>query len=190
MPGSGLEPRMGRSIRDPVSGAVYSLAHLVPFPITFLLRVGDGSVEVEMFVRFSRHCYTRSRKDGDPGEAVVFREKKRHGQVDERVFCKTRWEFSKSLPDIIRGLHDKQCFPGNSKELIYRQEGAPYPGDHGGWYVCLRLGVDNRRENFTLSVRSAHLRSNRPLEIRGPGRRFYALLARFYDQERGKRAWL
>lgn len=181
---------MKQEIYDPVTGKTYSLKHLRPFSVVFQVKTKEGLKDIEFFVLFSSHCYTRSRKNGDSDKSVIFREKKRHGHVDERVFCKNRWEFSKSLPKIIQTLHDKHCLPGGGKELLYRQEKKSQPGSYDGWYICIRLGVSHHYRNLTLSVRSAHWRPNRPFDIRGPSRRFYALLARFYQEEKKKRGWL
>lgn len=181
---------MTKEVIDPASGKSYSLEHLKPFKVTYGIKVSGEPVDVPLHVHFSEHCYTRSRKDGDLDEAVLFREKKRGGQVDERVFCEARWEFSKSLPAIIKDLHSKGCYPGGSKEMFYRQENAPINNPQHGWYICTRLGVSQKHKNLTMSVRSAHYRTNKPFDIRGGTKRFYALLAQFYASEKRKRDWL
>jgi len=168
----------------------YSTEHLRPFDITYSIKIDGQPKDVTLSVHFSNHCYTRSRKEGDSDEDVLFQEKKRHGIIDERVLCNERWEFSKSLPEIIQDLHGKGCFIGGSKEIFYRQE-LPAKGNiHAGWYICARLGASNTHQNLTLSIRSVHWRNNRPIDIRGGPKRFYALLAQFYSIESDKRDWM
>lgn len=180
---------MTKEVVDPISGTSYSLEHLNPFQVTYGIKVGGEPVEVPLHVHFSNHCYTRSRHN-DSEDAVIFSEKKRNGEVDERVFCAERWEFSKLLPAIIKDLHSKGCYPGGSKEVFYRQENAPSNNPQHGWYICTRLGVSHKHQNLTMSVRSAHYRTNKPFDIRGGTKRFYALLAQFYASEKRKRDWL
>ncbi|MEW8009252.1 MAG: hypothetical protein G8D88_17665 [gamma proteobacterium symbiont of Ctena orbiculata] len=178
---------MDKTVTDTATGESYSLEHLKPFQVTYSIKVNGEPKDVTLHVHFSKHCYTRSRKEGDPDNAVLYREEKRRGDIDERVFCKARWEFSKSLPTVIRELHSKSCYPGGSKEMFYRHEGAPMSNPHHGWYICTRLGVNQKHKNLTMSVRSAHWRTNKPFGIRGGTKRFYALLAQFYASEQKKR---
>ncbi|AKH70895.1 hypothetical protein IMCC21906_03258 (plasmid) [Spongiibacter sp. IMCC21906] len=177
-------------ITDPITGTTYSIEHLKPFNVTYEIKVDGEPTEVTLRVHFASHCYTRSRKEDDPDHSVLFKEQKRRGPDDERVFCPDRWEFSKKLPDIITNLHSKGCYPGGSKELFYRHEDAPKSNPQHGWYICTRLSASDKYQNLTLSVRSAHWRTNRPVDTRGGTKRFYALLAQFYATEKQKREWL
>lgn len=180
---------------DPVTSEYFGLDHLQPFTQAYKIRVKiDGTekeVEVSLMVLFSNHCYTRTRLDSDPSDLpVLFSERKRDGTIDERVFCRSRWEFSKTLPDLINDLHGKSCLPGGSREIFYRQEDSNPIGSPQGWYVCLRLNASDKHKNLTLSVRSSHYRVNRPNDVRGSHRRFYAILAHFYSEELKVRKWL
>lgn len=179
---------MGSDITDS-SGNKYSIAHLKPLNVIFDIRCAGEPISVDLYVIFSNHCYTGSRKDHHTDEDVLFREKRQYG-VDERVFDLERWEFSKRLPGIIKDLHSRLCLQGGSRELFYRQEERPSPSSYEGWYLCIRLSADNTNRRLVLSVRSAHYRRNRPFDVRGAPKRFYAVLAQFYRQEKKKREWL
>jgi hypothetical protein len=179
---------MNKYVIDSVTGETYSLEHLKSLPMTYTIKPGGNPVDVELYLHFSNHCYTKSRKSHHTDEEVLFRETKKNGTIDERVFCKERWEFSKLLPEIFRELHAKPCFIGNEKTMFYRQENKPFVGSHEGWYICARFGVSNKHENLVITVRSVHYRTNRPESIRGESKRFYVWLMRFYQDT--KRDWL
>lgn len=180
---------MSRQVIDFATGNAYSLEHLAPFAVTYQILVEGEPVDVTLHVHFPNHCYTRSRHDSDPDEAVLIPEPDDRSD-EERVFCINRWNFSQKLPDIIKNLHSKGCFPGGSKEIFYRQEDPPRAGHVAGWYLVFRLGVSNTHKNLTMSVRSVHYRYNKPYDIRGGSRRFYIILQQFYQQEKAKRDWL
>lgn len=181
---------MDNALIDPLTGIEYSLLHLHGFNTKYEIRDGQETVLVDIRVHFSTHCYTKSREDNDPDHVVLYRERKRDGSIDERVFCERRWNFSQRLPGIIQDLHSKLCHEGGSGELFYRQEDASQVGAHDGWYICIRMNVSDRHQNLVMSVRSAHHRHNRPCDIRGGTRRFYALLSRYYRKVRQSRDWL
>ena len=182
---------MNIAVTDPKTGETCTLEHLQPFNVVYSIRVDANPVDVTLRVHFSHHCYTRSRNPEDSDDAVLFTEKKRKGAVkDERVFCRKRWEFSKSLPSVIKELHSKGCYPGGSKEMFYRHEEPPISNPQHGWYICTRLGASEQYKNLTMSVRSAHWRTNKPADIRSGTKRFYAILAQFYAEEKKKRGWL
>ena len=184
-----MESSFTNYVLDHATGETRSLKHLRPFTVTYNIRVDGEPVEVGLNVHFTNHCFTRSKKEEDPAESVLYRERHRQGEV-ERVFCQNRWGFSQGLPDIIKSLPDKLCFRGGSKLLFYRQEGAPPHNSHAGWYLCVRFDASDRHQNLTMSVRSVHKRQNRPHDTRGAPTRFRVLLAQFYSEERKKREWL
>lgn len=181
---------MDETVTNPTTGQTYSLRHLKPFQVVYRIKVDRHPIDVALRVHFSNHCYTRSRKNGDTDNAVLYQETKRGGLIDERIFCASRWEFSKSLPSSIIALHSKGCFSGSNKAIFYRQEQPLHIGSYHGWYICARLSASERHQNLTMSVRSAHWRTNRPFNVRGGTKRFYTLLAQFYAIEKKKRNWL
>ena len=181
---------MKKDVFDPITGQVYSLEHLHRFEVSYSIKVEGKEMDVPLMIFFSDHCYTETRKDSHPESAVILREEKRHGIIDERVFCQQRWHFSKHLPEIIKNLHSKRCHLGDN-EVFYRQEESPPRNSHAGWYICIKLSVSERHKNLTLSVRSVHWRENRPLGVlRGGPRPFFAILANFYKKQLKERDWL
>jgi hypothetical protein len=179
-----------RNITDPATNTIYCLKHLKPLDVSYNIKIDGVPRDVSLKALFSKHCYTRSRKDSDHQCVVLFTEKKRHGVIDERVFCPKRWQFSKELPGIILNLHSKHCYLGDNY-IFYRQECAPLSNTHAGWYICMRLGVSEQHRNLTLSVRSVHWRENRPIgSIRGGQRRFFAVLTSFYTKHRLEKNWI
>jgi len=182
---------MERVYKDPKTAKEYSLEHLIPFEAAYPIRTSDGEVIVSLQVHFTCHCYTRSKETYDPIDINVIKvERKRNGTIDERVFCRERWAFSKRLPGIIEGFHSTLCLPGSSKALFYRPEDKPHPGSHEGWYICAKLGHRPMDKTLTLSIRSVHHRINQPDGVRGGSKRFYVLLSQFYREQKKKFDWL
>ncbi|ALG68418.1 hypothetical protein [Beggiatoa leptomitoformis] len=121
----------GRKWVNPDTGEEYDISHLKGFQTSFEVKLDNEIKNIDVRVEFSYHCYTKKQEDG--GKEPVFRiETRKDGTKEERVFCPKRWEFSKSLPDIIRGLNYKGCLQGNSHEIIYRQEQSSNQGGHDG----------------------------------------------------------
>lgn len=171
-------------VKDALTGEVHSIQHLSPRIINYSIKVDGKTENVPVRVDFSEHCYTRSRKEGDPEEAVILSEPRKDKTTDERVFCLDRWNFSLQLPTILEELRDRMCFVGNSSEVFYRQEDAPAPGDRAGWYICMRFDYRAKWNEMRISVRSCHWRTNRPIEVRGPNKRFYMIFAAYYKKKR------
>lgn len=157
------------------TGEEYELFHLEEFQTSFEVKLGEKMENVDVRVIFKGHCYTEKQEEGGK-EEVVYTEKKKNGPV-ERVFCPKRWEFSKRLPDIIRGLNYKTCLPGERKELIFRQEDRSNPTAHDGWYIFMKLEYKPKENpSVELWVESAYHRSNRPDKLRGGPTQFFKLL--------------
>lgn len=169
---------------DPESNQVYDLSHTEPAIFTYQVKLSKESelIDVPVKVYFSLHCYSREAKDGEP---VHFQEERRHGRIENRIFCLERWEFSKKLPGIISGLQSKGCLVGGSHEVLYRLEDANPRNKDSGWYICMRLSYrSSRKPEVELSIRSVHYRNNRPYDIRGGHQRFYVLLAKLLKKGR------
>lgn len=81
------------------AGEVFPLNHLHPF--RFPLDLERGTVVVA--AAFAMHCFTKeSRPDDDPAD---FYEDDR----ERRTFCPERYQLSKGLPDLVRGLAAGSC---------------------------------------------------------------------------------
>lgn len=163
--------------------------HLADATLPVEVRIAGEAFLVDVSVYYSNHCWTKSRKD-EPEEAVLFSEKKRDGDIDERVFCPERWSFSRQLPAMVQTISHAMCLPGGSKEIFYRLKANLKDGPNAGWYVCARLDVSQARKEITLSIRSAHYRFNRPEDIRGAPKRFWAVFSDFYEEIRAKHSWV
>jgi hypothetical protein len=169
---------------DPETGHGYELHHMQSFttPFEVMLSKETGKTSVNAMVIFSNHCFSKKyHEEQDDHRHIISKEIKKDGTEEERVFCPQRWEFSKRLPDIIKGLCYKDCFQGKEKEIIFRQEGKSGHGQHDGWYICMRLVYKRDRKcPLEIWVRSAHKRTNRPHDIRGHGgKKFCMILSDF-----------
>jgi hypothetical protein len=159
---------------DPDSEMEYDLRHMESFTTPFEVKLykGDPGSFVNARIIFSNHCYSRTRRDSDADRHVISIE-----QYEERVFCVDRWRFSQKLPAIIKDLTYKACLQGGSKEILYRQEDRSAPGQHDGWYICMRFAF---KSGLEIWVRSAHKRANRPNDIRGRGEKRFCMLLSEY----------
>jgi len=174
---------------DPSSGQKYRLTHLGVSAVPFHMKINGNIITVDLVVHYSNHCYTRSRVAGDDEKFVLFTDRKSDGSLDERVFCPTRWKFSKDLPAIIATLNQSLCYAGGSREIFYRVKSDPGGPRVKGWYICGRLGVNPARRQLTMSVRSVHHRTNEPHDTRG-SKRFYEILIPFYQAQKAKHTWV
>lgn len=175
---------------DVITGKSYDIAHLATTVVPFYLLVDGQQVTVDLHVFYANHCYTRSRKEGDPEEAVLFRERKRDGSIDERVFCPKRYQFSLQLPQLVADLSQALCYRGSDRQLFYRLKSDPKARKRiYGWYVCGRLDASAGHQQLRLNIRSVHYRTNEPDGVRGTCR-FFQILTPFYLAQKDKFDWL
>lgn len=179
---------MADHVFDPTAGIERSLVHLAPCVVPYTLRLKSGDVVLPIAVYYANHCYTRSRKPGDSPEAVLFREPKHGGAIDERVFCIDRWSFSQRLPAVLEKLEGTMCYRSSQNELFYRVEDAKPSG--GGWAICMRLDINASAQELRLSVRSVHHRQNLPHDVKHPQVRFFSILRDFYLPRVSQYPWL
>jgi hypothetical protein len=164
--------------------------HLLPHGVVYELRMRSGAIEAPFLATYSNHCYTRSIDETDPPDLpILVSEAKRNGGTDHRVFCPDRHAFSLGLPALVGGLICKLCVQaGNSGAALYRVE--PVSGQPGGWTVCLRFDVKTETQQLVLNVRSAHLRTNLPADVRGRPVPFHQLLRGFLERIQGRYPWV
>lgn len=168
---------------DPDTEVNYDLDHFLSFTTAYEIRFPNETREVETLISFSNHCYTRSWREGDDERYIVDRQTLKNGNEDIRVFCSERWAFSVNLREIIEELLYKTCLMGGNQEILYRQEDAPRPGDHSGWYICMRLAYRPDEDiPFQIWVRSVHHRDNRPEDVRGGPTKFCILAKRYLEK--------
>ncbi|WWW36728.1 hypothetical protein V8017_08090 [Stenotrophomonas rhizophila] len=168
----------------------YPIAHLSGFWLPVEVRIDGVAYEVRIHVNFTNHCWTRSIETGDAADEVLFREQKRKGMIDERVFCLKRWNFSHQLPGLISNISHALCLPGQEKSVFYRLKPDTSKGKDAGWYICLRLDKSDSRKQITLNIRSSHYRTNKPEGTRGAPIRFWAAFWSYYKDLRTKNAWM
>ncbi|WP_444937234.1 hypothetical protein ACJJIW_09940 [Microbulbifer sp. JMSA004] len=101
----------------PDTGNIYNLKHTQEFETSYGVKLekGEPAKDIACRVIFSNHCFTRLRNPEDLDSHVMVRESKRGGNVEERVFCPVRWDFSQQLPEIIRDLTYRNCLIGGSR---------------------------------------------------------------------------
>jgi hypothetical protein len=158
---------------DVITGRSYDIAHLRTKVVSYCLLLDRQQVSVNLHVYYAHHCYTRSRMAKDPVEAVLFRERKKDGTFDERVFCPQRYEFSLQLPRLMSDLSHAVCYRGNDNQVFYRLKSDPKARSSiNGWYICGRLDTSARHQQLRLNIRSVHYRTNQPAGVRGMCRFF------------------
>lgn len=97
----------GRMTRPPAFhylGVAYDLTHLNPFDHAFIQDAQGDKPErrYDVQVIFGHHCFTEAVKPGD-NPALFYAERR-----EQRTFNVIRWELSRYLPTIIRGLMRRQ----------------------------------------------------------------------------------
>ena len=158
--------------------------------ISYCLLLDKQQVSVNLHVYYANHCYTRSRMANDPADAVLFREWKKDGTLDERVFCPQRYDFSLQLPRLMSDLGHAVCYRGNDNQVFYRLKSDPRARSSiNGWYIYGRLDISVRHQQLRLNIRSVHYRTNQPAGVRGMCR-FFQILGPFYLAQKTKYRWI
>lgn len=83
----------------------YDLSHLDAFDCVFTQAATADKPERSYRVRveFGHHCFTRGLRDEDPDELIY-----PGPRQDPRAFDPERWELSRQLPELIRGLMTRE----------------------------------------------------------------------------------
>lgn len=171
---------------NPANNQRYALDHLVDMEVIIDLKVDNQIQSIPVQVKFTNHCYTRGKKEGDhPSMLVGKAHRAKNGDLLERVFCPIRWEYSKKLPDIIKDISYKTCLHGSrGVEFIYRQDATNQQNTHEGWYLCIKLALKDKRR-LQLIINSCHHRNNRPENIRpGSPKRFNMLVSEIIKKKK------
>ncbi len=132
------------------NGKEYDLLHLSPF--TFTVESTAAQKKLVVFVRFSLHCIAV--KYGDIPHPAGFPIMLDNGGR-ERSFCHTRYELSKQLPCIIRGLVQKKVIQTASRRnWVYTLE---IETPKGPYYVFFEIRRSSRDGlDLDLFVESAY----------------------------------
>jgi hypothetical protein len=138
-------------------GITYDLSHLHPFAWTYVLPAKGGNPErcYPFDVTFGLHTFTKGIKEKaavDP--ALIYRDSR-----EEREFDFDRYERSKHLPDIVRGLGDRKCHHtvhGNFFTVELIADGGEMQS-YEVYFVVSRSG--KRRGRLNLYIQSAYKRT-------------------------------
>ena len=86
-------------------GKTYDLSHLHPFEVWFERPAQDSKppVKFRVEVHFSLHCFSRRLGDEPYDKSLIY-----PGVSEVRLFDLYRYELSRRLPDILRGLPNRQ----------------------------------------------------------------------------------
>jgi hypothetical protein len=83
----------------------YTLSHLHPFiqQIELAASSKNPARNAQLYVAFGLHTFTRAIEPGD-GHRDLYRDNR-----EARIFCRTRYQRSLELPNIIRTLESRRC---------------------------------------------------------------------------------
>lgn len=135
------------------------MKHLDEFEFTFVQEAQGESKEkqYDFVVSFSHHCFTFA-PNKHAGETLAdYPDELYYSDSNEtRVFCFSRYELSKSLPDIVKGIHQAPCFhTGKGNFFIIRMKKG---GDKEGEYEIYFKVSRSSNNKLRLYVESAYIR--------------------------------
>ena len=147
-----------------LDGQSYDLAHLHPFEAMYEQPAQKGLPARRYIVDvvFGLHCFTRGSDEDQAVDAKMLYADAR----EIRVFDFDRYELSKLLPGILRGLGQRRCFHtgrGNFFSIeIVRRDGRVVEYD-----IFFAVSRSSRKGRINLFVQSGYIRdkthaSNRP----------------------------
>lgn len=171
---------------NPINGQAFDVSHLRAFFLDVSYTKDDVKRTVRARVSFSAHCYTRSQQHLDDDELLVVTESivKRRRVVEEkkRIFDEARWNYSKSLPELMRKVQNMSCKRDEDNQVVIHlaQRNLNRPGE--GWYTFVRIQVDPKFPDvLQLEVRTTHRRISHPASSKYPIR-FSQHLAELLDE--------
>lgn len=140
----------------------YDLSHLNSFEYVFIQSATDKAPQrkYKVFVEFSNHCFTSGTgTDSNSDREYRYRDSERN----PRFFDFARYELSKNLPEIIKGLNTRICFQTKNVTRnfftveIYDNNGEPIEYEiYFSVYKTPKLG----KKNLKLHIDSAFPRDN------------------------------
>ncbi|AVQ00315.1 hypothetical protein C7S18_23750 (plasmid) [Ahniella affigens] len=163
------------------------LSHLAPACHVYELKLQDGIVHLPFRVRYSPHCWTRTKSATDSDDQFVWHERRSDGQVEARVICPIRYSFSAQLPGIVASLQNASVYRGRG-EVFYRTKDTDR--QRGLWAVCLKFDVNVGAKELRLTCKSAHHRHNLPHDAKQPADRFFRVLRTFYLSHAERHDWI
>ncbi|BCN13374.1 hypothetical protein RPSD_52590 (plasmid) [Ralstonia solanacearum] len=151
-----------------IDGVVYSFEHLVQFDMR-LERPAKGNLEAfSIGIRVVFDCHVVTDLDETLGPDDVATDPRYWVDTGDncRRFHSDRYELSKSLPDLIRGLPDgkTKCYIAkNTNYMVWRPLGAGLEGPHYQVFFDL-YRTDDATPRLVMYVQSAYVKDN-PLKV-------------------------
>lgn len=171
---------------NPINGQAFDVSHLRAFFLDISYTKNEVERTVRARVSFSAHCYTRSQKHLDDDDLLVVTESifKRGRVVEEkkRTFDEERWNYSKSLPELMKKVQNMSCKRDEDNQVVIHlaPRNLNRPGE--GWYTFVRVQVDPKHPDILqLEVRTTHRRISHPASSKHPIR-FSQHLAELLDE--------
>jgi len=132
------------------AGESYGLSHVHPFRFDVALpeHQGKPARTVSIEVGFSMHVFTVDIKDAGADPEIYADHRER------RAFDLGRYEWSKYLKEIIRGIEGRKCFFAKRESfLTLKLDGVPAGHEYRVFFTMRRKGADC----VQMTVQSAYL---------------------------------
>ena len=140
-------------------GKIFDLTHVHPFEWEYTEPATDSRPErtYRMIVQFSMHTFTHGIEHGDDATAeMIYRDEE--NTTEERAFDFLRYELSRQLPTIIRGLGKRACYHTNHGNFFTIEATAP-SGIAGEYEVYFQLSRAKGKGGWMhLYIQSAYVR--------------------------------
>lgn len=97
------------SVKQVIDSELYPLGHLAPFQfqVTLPATTNSPAIEFPVSVMFTSHCVSEGKKSDSPSFSDE------GGRT--RHFSESRHQLSFRLPDIIKGIPDRNCYTGKHR---------------------------------------------------------------------------
>ena len=154
-------------------GTVYSLRHLDDRTHTYRLRatILRADTDVMVRVRIGAHAFTRNPKAGEffrPCDVYS-------GDGEGRLFCLSRWEFSKDLPRIAADLLERNCWQTDKNHVLFSRA-QTQAGEEYAIFFSLMGAEKGPPACINLCIWSAHPRAGASVRTQGKPVKFRDLL--------------
>ncbi len=154
---------------------VFDLSHLDDFKFDLIVPSKDGKPEqrYEFGVVFSMHCFTTTEyaEDGTWPHEREYRDSR-----EVRLFDEERYELSKHLPEVVRGIATRQCFLDPEHEGDYFLVEKIVQEKSLSYHVFFKLSQAATKQQMTLYVKSAYV-PDRPARRKTPAPVRFSVIA-------------
>lgn len=163
------------------TGVEYDLSHMLPMSATLVFEYKNEENEkvkgeITANVIFDPHCYTSEIVENDPRPTLVT-DIYSDGTTSIRGFDINRYNYSKNLPLIIKGLSHKMCKESTIFGKAIRLEQQDKQNPKKGVYILLKTRI-NKKSKLEIFVETAHYRNNEPHEanLKKPPKKYMLIL--------------